>query len=344
MFPHFDQEEVPRVPGTRRTQRISMFLVVAVAAAGVCAAAAFGAVSKPTVKGTIALVQGIRPEPFHNALACGAKKEAAALGYKFVVQGPPKWDATVQIPVLNAVVATKPDAMIVTPDDAHALVPAVKQAIGQGIKVVVTADQDLADPSLRKSFVASDNVAGAAVAADALAKAIGKSGKVMVMDDAPGATTSEQRLAGFQKEIKKYPNIKYLGVKWSQQIDATTAAAQVAAVIRSNPDLKGIFAVNDAMSLGSATAIREAKLTGQVKLVAFDAATIQMKLMRQGQLTAAIGQHPSLVGKDAVLQAVNALEGKPVQKRVKTPFTVVTPANMNTPAGKGAEYTTLNCS
>ena len=329
------------MPKSRRSQRVSIAVVLAFAVTGTCVAAA---VAKPAAKGTIALVQGIRPEPFHNALACGAKKEAAALGYKFVVQGPAKWDATVQIPVLNAVVATKPDAMIVTPDDSHALVPSVKQAIAQGIKVIVTADQDLAQPSLRKSFVASDNVAGAAVAADALAKAIGKTGKVMVMDDAPGATTSQQRLKGFQKEIKKYPKIEYIGVKWSQQIDATTAAAQVAAVLRSNSDLKGVFAVNDAMALGSATAIREAKLIGKVKLVAFDAATIQMKLMRQGQLTAAIGQHPSLVGKNAVLQAVNALGGKPVKARVKTPFTVVTPKNMNTPVGKAAQYTTLNCS
>jgi ABC-type sugar transport system substrate-binding protein len=68
-----------------------------------------------------------------------------------------------------------------------------------------------------------------------------------------------------------------------------------------------------------------------------------MRLMKRGELAGAVGQKPRLVGRLALQQAVNALEGKPVKARVETPFVIVTPQNMNTAKAKEAQYTSLNC-
>lgn len=290
----------------------------------------------------IAVVAGVRAEPFHNAFSCGAEEEAKRLGYEIDIQAPERWDATLQIPIVNAVVATKPDGMILVPNDATALGAAAKQAVDEGI-VIVTGDQDLEDTSLRVSFSASNNEAGGEAAADALAELIDSKGKVMIMNNVPGATTPQQRQAGFERGIAKYSEIEYLGVRWSQEISAEKAAAEVGAMLRKHPDLKGVFAVNDGMAQGAATAIREAGKTGEVKLVAFDAATIQMELMRRGELAAAVGQQPRQVGTAAMQQLHNALEGNDVEPVVESPFTIITPENMDDPDVQDSIYVKLEC-
>jgi ribose transport system substrate-binding protein len=292
--------------------------------------------------GMIAVVAGVRAEPFHNAMSCGAREEAERLGYEIDIQAPERWDATLQIPIMNGVVARNPDAIILVPNDAAALVPAAREAHEQGI-TIVTADQDLEDDSLRVSFVASNNVAGGEAAAEALAEAIDEQGKVMIMNNVPGATTPQQRQEGFERGIEKYENIEYLGVRWSPEISAERAAAEVGAMLRQHPDLRGVFAVNDGMAQGAATAIREAGKTEDVVLVAFDAATIQMELMRRGELAAAVGQRPREVGRLAVQQAVNALRGDDVQGTIETEFTIVTPDNMDDEETQDAIYTQLDC-
>jgi ribose transport system substrate-binding protein len=76
----------------------------------------------------------------------------------------------------------------------------------QWIKVAFV-DTTLDDTSKVVTAIATDNAAGGAAAADALAKLIGEKGKVLVIAFQAGASTSAQRQKGFENEIKKYPNI-----------------------------------------------------------------------------------------------------------------------------------------
>jgi ribose transport system substrate-binding protein len=82
--------------------------------------------------------------------------------------------------------------------------------------------------------IATDNTAGGAAAADALAKLIDEKGKVMVIAFQAGASTSDQRQKGFEREIKKYPNIKYIGFQISNN-DPSKAAAEVGSTLARVP-------------------------------------------------------------------------------------------------------------
>ena len=84
-------------------------------AAGGASSAAGGSAGKK-----ITLMVGVKGDPFYVSMECGAKEAAAKAGATLDVQGPDKFDATLQNPMLDAVSSAKPDALLVAPNDVKA--------------------------------------------------------------------------------------------------------------------------------------------------------------------------------------------------------------------------------
>src|ERR1700734_1245665 len=115
----------------------------------------------------VAVVLGVKGSPFYQALACGAKAKAKELGLSLTVSAPDQFAADSQIPVINAVAATKPAVAVIVPTDAKALIGPMKQLAGMGTKIV-TVDQTLGDPSFVQTQIVTDNEQGGKLAADAM--------------------------------------------------------------------------------------------------------------------------------------------------------------------------------
>jgi ABC-type sugar transport system substrate-binding protein len=95
------------------------------------------------------------------------------------------------------------------------------------------------------------------------------------------------------------------------------------------PDLVGIFGTNLFSAEGAATGLRSAGSAAKVKIVGFDAGPKQVEDLKQGIVQALIAQKPADIGKAGVEQAIAALKGEPVEKKIGTGFVVVTKDNMN---------------
>ena len=65
----------------------------------------------------LTLIQGVKGDQFYVTMQCGAQEAAAAAGATLEVTAPDEFDASLQTPVVNAVVAKKPDAILVAPTD-----------------------------------------------------------------------------------------------------------------------------------------------------------------------------------------------------------------------------------
>ena len=87
-------------------------------------------------KKTIALIPGLTTDAFYITMRKGAEHAADALGVELLFQGGPDFNPTVQVPVLNAVIARQPDAILIAPTDKQQLIAPLKQAIDAGIKVI----------------------------------------------------------------------------------------------------------------------------------------------------------------------------------------------------------------
>jgi ribose transport system substrate-binding protein len=278
----------------------------------------------------LTLIQGVKGDQFYVTMQCGAQRAAQAAGATLEVAAPDEFDASLQTPVVNAVVAKKPDAILVAPTDTKAMIPPLTQAKAAGIKLVFVDTTTENGAELAESEIASDNLEGGREAARALARLTGEKGSVLVVNVKPGISTTDARAKGFEEELKNFPNMKSIGVEYSND-KPEVAAAKATAALAAHPDLAGIFGTNLFSAEGAATGLRSAGASQKVKIVGFDAGPKQVEDLEQGIVQALIAQKPADIGKAGVEQAVAALKGEPVQKKIGTGFVVVTKDNMNNP-------------
>ena len=277
----------------------------------------------------ITYIQGLTGNPFYATVACGGAEMAKQLNVKFDAQGPAQYQPALQMRVLDAVIASKPDGIMFTADDPVALTATLLQAKAMGIKII-SIDGDLQDLSVAIANIQSDNVKGGMQAAKALAAAIGDKGKVMALMNSPAANVAQQRLKGFTDELKNHPNITFLGPQYSNN-QTVKAAGIVTATVAAHPDLAGIFTITTNNTEGAATGVREAGGIGRIKIVGFDTSDPIVEAIRQGIVTADVVQYPYEVGRLGVKMMVDALDGKPIEREVNTPFVIATKDNIDSP-------------
>ncbi|MEV5889256.1 ABC transporter substrate-binding protein [Nonomuraea fuscirosea] len=278
----------------------------------------------------VTLVQGLAGEEFYETMACGARAKAQELGVALDVQGPQKFDPTLQTPIVNSVVAGKPDALLIAPTDVKAMIAPLTQAKQQDIKIILV-DTVVEDQSIGLSRISTDNVKGGAAAAEALSEQIGGKGKVLVISTDPGVSTVDARIKGFEDEIKaNHAGVGHLGVQYSHN-DVGEASRIVNAALAKDPDLAGIFAANLNSATGAGSALQQAGKLGEVKMVGFDAGPAQVKQLKDGVVQALIAQLPGEIGAKGVEQAVAAVKGQQVTPSIPTDATIVTAENVDQP-------------
>jgi ribose transport system substrate-binding protein len=323
-------QEEGTLKGTHRLLAICAALALVVAAcgddnesSGGGSASSSGGGEKKNYKMT--LVAGVKGDEFYITMNCGAQEKAKELGVTLDFQGPDEFDASQQTPVVNAVAAKKPDAMLVAPTDTKAMFAPIKQVADAGSKVVLV-DTTLEQPDMAVSQIASDNKGGGAAAAETLKQLMGDAGgKVYVSNVKPGISTTDLREEGFVAKAKEL-GLDYAGRNYNND-KPETAAAQVKAALAKDPDIKGIFATNLFGAEGAATGVREAGAK-DVKIVGFDAGPKQVEDLKQGIVQALIAQKPAEIGATGVEQAYNALTGKPTTAKIATGFTSITQDNL----------------
>jgi ribose transport system substrate-binding protein len=284
---------------------------------------------------SMVFVQGVAGDEFYISMQCGIQEAAKAANITVDVQGAEKFDPTLQKPIIDSVVAKKPDALLVAPTDVTAMQAPLKAAADAGIKVVLV-DTTLDDPSIAVSEIASDNLGGGKAAFDAIKQLAPAGGKLLVISTDPGVSTVDARVKGFQDATATDSKFQYLGVQYSHN-EPAEAAQLVTAALQKDPDIVGIFAANLFSAEGSATGVRQAGKQDQVKIVGFDAGPAQVKALKEGTVQALVAQQPATIGQDGVAQAILALDGKPTEKKIQTGFSIITQQNVDTD-GKDALY------
>jgi ribose transport system substrate-binding protein len=312
--------------------------VVAATASGGGAAPAAKQAGEKTYR--FVLVAGIASDAFYLTMNKGAQAEAKKLGNVTVefTGSPEAFSPPTQIPFLNGAIAKKPDAILIAPTDKNALIGPIQRAIAAGIPVV-TVDTFITKP-LAFTNVSTDNVAGGKDAADALVKAIGGSGEVAGISVNPGISTTDQRQQGFEQELKKYPNVKYLGTQYCND-DQTKATNLTSALLAAHPNLKGVFAMNVVSGNGVTAAVKATGKSGQVKLVEFDAGPPQVQALKAGTIDALVAQYPYGIGQMGVQLAYQYVTGHKagMKKHYGTSSAIITRANVDSPAIKKFLYT-----
>ena len=315
-----------------------MLAALALAVGAMALQSGGGALAQDTYR--ITLIPGLTTDAFYITMRKGAEAAAERMGVEFSFQGAPNFNPTEQIPVLEAVIAQGPDAILIAPTDKTQLIEPLRQATQAGI-TVLTVDTFIDDGSYQDgagagdfplSLISSDNVLGGRMAARALCERIGGEGKVYVSNVNPGISTTDQREEGFKAEMAATcPGAEVLETQFNED-DSAIAATQLQAVLAREPDLAGVFGANLFSAIGTADGVRAAGKTGEIPVAAFDAPQRIVEDLKSGLVNIAIAQHPSEIGYFGVAAAVAALSGQSIPTAIGTGFTVMTADNIDDPA------------
>jgi ribose transport system substrate-binding protein len=288
---------------------------------------------------TIALIPGLTTDAFYITMRKGAEMAAKAVGCELLFQGAPEFNPTLQVPVLQAVIARQPDAILIAPTDKQQLIAPLQQAVDAGIPVI-TVDTFIDDGKYQNgtgpgdfplSYIATDNVLGGFLAGLALAKQIGEKGKVYVSNVKPGISTTDQREEGFKAAMANFPGVTVLETQFNDN-DANKAASQVQAVFARNGDLAGVFGANLFSAIGAADGVKALGKTGEIRVVAFDAPTRIVDDLKSGLIDLAVAQHPAEIGYYGVMTAFAVINDQSVPPQIGTGATIMTKNNIDDPA------------
>ncbi len=295
---------------------------------------------------TIALVVGVKGDPFYVTMQKGAQAEADKMGAELIVDGPAQFDAVQQTPIVDALIARKIDALIIAATDKQSMIPPLQRANDAGIPVISVdtfigdGDYENGPVTFPLSYIGSDNVQGGRIGCEPLLAAAGGSGKFYIQNVKPGISTTDQREQGCKDAITAAGrSAELVGVDYNDD-SAANAAQQTSAVLQRTPDMAGIFGANLFSAEGAAQAVKNANLSGTVKITNFDAPEQAISDLRAGAVDLVIAQKPADMGTTGVDYAMQAISGdtSQIQKRVPTGYVVINRDNVDSPEAQGAIY------
>jgi ABC-type sugar transport system, periplasmic component len=267
----------------------------------------------------------------------GAEKAAADSNGKIKITtygADSESDIEGQVAILENIIVSEPDAIVVTPSDSDALNAALDEAHAKGIKIVcvdVSVNTDSYD-----LFMANDNYAGGVIMAEQFMKYLGEAGidpvgTVGVVSAVPVQTVYDRDDGFIDKLAELAPEIKvirdqYVDNDMQKSMDLTND------FINSNEDLIGVYGDNNTTGSGIALALAEAGMQGKVIGVAYDGNDEEINGIRDGSLSAILVQDLWQWGYKGVNFAAELARGNDIgcaNKFYNTGVTLVTLENID---------------
>lgn len=268
--------------------------------------------------------------PWFEEVTKGARAQAEVLsrelGVEIVIDYMPPSVAGVaeQNAILEKAAARQPSGIAVDPVDAVGHMTAIRQIRDRGIPVVLF-DSPSPDPGI--TSIGNNYSQQGAIAAERLVKLIEGSGKVAVMQGYPTAPNHKERYESQVAVLKRYPDITVVDGGIDND-DIETARQQAAAVLDLHPDLSGYLCCDASGPIGIATAIREARKIGSVKVVSMDGIKPILEAIRDGIIESSSATIPRMQGSMSVLMLWQASLGIQLPQAIDTGIDVITQENV----------------
>ncbi len=285
-------------------------------------------------KPKVALVMKTLSNEYFIAMQKGAEKAAAEMNVDLIVQVAEKEDSTEQLVALvENMIASKVDAIIVTPNDSNAFISVFDKSEKAGIPIIdldVELDAKAAESAgLKYTYVGVDNFEGGYLSAKYLVDQLGGQGQVAILEGIPGVDNGEKRKAGALKAFSEAAGIQVVASQTANW-ETEQGLNVLTNILTANPQLKGVFAANDNMAFGAVTAIENAKLSGKVLVAGYDALPLALQYIKDGKMLNTIDQFPNGQAAKALEFAVKRINKETIPDRFMHPLTVVNKDNIDT--------------
>lgn len=193
---------------------------------------------------------------------------------------------------------------------------------------VIAFNTAVKNPELVQCTIVSDNKAAGKLCAQALAEALDGKGKVVEIT----YSTTEvcyDRQAGFEEELKNYPDIEIIQTKDVEKAKSDYSQPVMVDFINANPVIDGVFTINDPTARGAIAALKEAGRLDVTKVVAIDGSDEGKGFIRAGEMVASAAQDPAGIGATCIETAYKLLAGEAVEEKVIVPMSIITKGNVD---------------
>ena len=230
----------------------------------------------------------------------------------------------IQVNQVEDLINRKVDLIILNPCDSNAIGTAVLQANSAGIPVItITRASNLGKVVQHLDI---DNKEAGKLIAQQMIEDLNGAGKVAILEGIPGASSTNDREAGFIDTIKG-TRIKVV-VSLTAHYNRDEGANVTEDILQAHPDIVAIYAHNDEMALGAVRTIDAAGLKGKIKVYGIDAINEAIIAIKNGEIAADVQQQPALQMETAIDSALKYLRGEKVESRVNIPLKLLKKSNL----------------
>jgi fructose transport system substrate-binding protein len=250
--------------------------------------------SLPRAQGiVIGLVTKTDTNPFFVKMKEGAIDAAKAKGVRLMTAaGKFDGDNASQVTAIENMVSGGVRAILITPSDTKAIVPAIKKARDAGV-LVIALDTPTDPESAADALFATDNFkAGVLIGRYARAALAGREARIATLDLAPGITVGKLRHDGF---------LQGFGIKegdpsivCSQDTKGDQAKGQTAMenCLQKAPAINVVYTINEPAAAGAYQALKSAGKEKAALIVSVDGGCAGVRNVKAGIIAATSQQYP----------------------------------------------------
>ena len=225
------------------------------------------------------------------------------------VVGPSDAGASSQVQYIITLTTQHVNAIVIAANDPNALVPYLKRAMSNGIKVV-TFDSDTA-PAGRQIFVNQANAESIGRGQIQLvSKLMGNEGEFAILSATPNATNQNTWIKWMQEELKKpeYAKMKLVKIAYGND-DDQQSFVETQGLLQAYPNLKAIVAPTSVGLAAAARYISSSPSKGKVVVTGLGTPNQMREFVKSGTVKAFQLWDPGQLGYLAAYAAANLASG-----------------------------------
>jgi len=262
------------------------------------------------------------------AITENARDEAEKLGDVELQAAEGVTDSAAQADQVETLLAGKPDALVILPNEPDALMPVAQKAMAAGIPVI-DIDREFTEQGAFRSLITGDNYGIGYQAGNYFADELKCSGNVVEIQGIAGIPVTEQRSQGFRDALKRkcQDGVKIVA---SQPADFVPdkGLSVMENILQAQKDIDAVYTHDDDMAQGVVQAIRNAGREDEMFLTGVGGSEDAMKQIEEGGLYRATFLYNPNMAASAVNMARLLALGEGFQELVppEVPRQVIVPA------------------
>ncbi len=240
-------------------------------------------------------------------------------------------DLAGQISLIDRVVRSKYQGLIVAPNHPLSLLAPLRRAMDAGIPVVIVAGPLDLPPNARLGYLVNDDEKMGDLAAREIGGRLNGKGSIALAGLGRNAPGVMMRARAAERLLStRFPGIHIVN-RIGGPFNTTRVEELMNTALDAHPELNGVLSFTSGSTRGIHAAIKHRSRQKEMTVVGCEQDSDLMGYLANGEIAAIVAENTYRMGYEAVELITRALAGEPLPARSMIPPMVITRQNLNSP-------------